>query len=129
MTEPDTHAFILPSRESEVFHAMGGSLWLEGKQQRLAEIRGHLVTQVKFGVGLLGHLDPGGTFEVKQEPVAERYWELTALHVHMKGKALFFKTIGVQQDDFRSNFQPVPDDLSIAQGLQILRKQAARRFR
>ena len=73
---------------------MGGSLWLEGKQQRLAEIRGHLVTQVKFGVGLL-----------------------------------FFKTIGVQQDDFRSNFQPVPDDLSIAQGLQILRKQAARRFR
>jgi hypothetical protein len=113
------------SREAEVFHAMEGSLWLDGKQQRLAEIRGHLARKVKFGGGLLGHLDQGGTFEVRQEPVAEGYWELTALHVHMRGKALFFKTIGVQQDYSRSNFQRVPDDLSLAQGLQMLRKQAS----
>ena len=47
---------------------------------------------------MLGHLDKGGTFEVKQEPVARGFWELTTLHVEMRGKVLFFKTIGVQQN-------------------------------
>jgi len=52
---------------------------------------------VKFGGGLLGHLHPGGTLDVKQAEVAPGYWELTVLNVHMKGKALFFKTIAVNQ--------------------------------
>ena len=37
--------------------------------------------------------DKGGSFDVKQEPVAPGYWELTVLNVHMTGKALFFKSI------------------------------------
>jgi hypothetical protein len=30
--------------------------------------------------------------------VAQGYWEMALLHVDMKGKALFFKTISVQQN-------------------------------
>src|SRR6185437_12883309 len=74
------------SHEAEVFHAMQGSLWLDPKDNRLEEINGRLIREVKFGGGLLGHLDPGGTFDVKQAPVASGYWELTLLHVEMKGK-------------------------------------------
>ena len=111
------------SREAEVFHAMEGSVWVDDKENRLVEIAGHLISEVKFGGGLLGHLDKGGTFEVKQEPVARGFWELTALHVEMRGKVLFFKTIGVQQNYSRSNFRRVPDNVTLAQAAQMLREQ------
>lgn len=111
--------------EEQVFHAMKGSIWVDDKQNRLAEINGQLMDEVKFGGGLLGHLDKGGTFDVKQAPVASGYWELTLLNVHMSGKALFFKTIAVKQKYSRSAFQRVPDDLSIANGAEMLKKQSS----
>lgn len=114
---PQTH-------EAEVFHAMQGSLWVHSKQERVEEINGRLTKEVKFGGGVLGHLDQGGTFDVKQAAVATGYWELTLLKVQMKGKALFFKTIGVQQNYTRSNFKQVPDDLTMAKAAEILEKES-----
>jgi hypothetical protein len=111
--------------EAEVFHAMKGSLWLNSKQSRLKEIAGHLVHEVKFGGGVLGHLDPGGDFDVKQAEVAPGFWELTVLNVNMKGKALFFKTIAVQQKYSRANFKRIRDDLTAAEAAEMLHKQAA----
>lgn len=59
-------AFKPPNREAEVFHAMEGSIWLDRRQSRLEEISGHLIHEVKFGGGVLGHLDPGGTFDLER---------------------------------------------------------------
>jgi hypothetical protein len=115
-----THGF-----EEDVFHAMDGTLWVDEKQNRLAEINGHLSHGVKFLGGLLGHLDKGGSFDVKQEPVAPAYWELTVLNVHMTGKALFFKTIGEQQEYYRTEFKRVPDNLSLSQAQEMLKKEVA----
>ena len=115
--------FRHPTHEAEVFHAMKGALSVDSKQMRLKEISGKLVHEVKFGGGILGHLDQGGTFQVKQTETAPGYWELTFLKVQMKGKALFFKTIGVQQNSTRSYFRQVPDDLTVAKGAEIIEKQ------
>jgi hypothetical protein len=115
-----THGF-----EEEVFHAMDGSLWVDEKENRLAEISGHLTNGVKFLGGLLGHLDKGGSFDVKQEPVAPGYWELTVLNVHMTGKALFFKSISEQQQLYRKEFKRVPDHLTLAQADEMLKKEVA----
>jgi hypothetical protein len=41
----------------------------------------------------------------------------------MKGKVLFFKTIGVPQEMKRSMFRRVPDDLTAAQGANLLYQQ------
>lgn len=120
---PNPH-FKPSNHEAQVFHSMQGSLWVDAKQLRLEEIDGQLVREVKFGGGLLGHLDPGGRFDVKQAEVARGYWELTTLNVHMVGKALFFKTIAVQQKYERSNFKIIPDDLTVVQGEEMLRKQS-----
>lgn len=111
------------TREAQVFHAMQGDIWLSEKQSRLAQITGRLDQEVKFGRGLLGHLDSGGTFEVKQEEVAPGYWELILLNVNMKGKVLFFKTISVQQHERRSGFRKLPDDVTLAQAAEMLRKE------
>jgi hypothetical protein len=64
---------------------MEGEMTIDTKQQRLAALNGHLVEDVKFGGGLLGHLDKGGRFEVRQTEVAPGHWEMTALNVDMKG--------------------------------------------
>ncbi|HET9307733.1 MAG TPA: hypothetical protein VFO46_17065 [Candidatus Sulfotelmatobacter sp.] len=120
--KPNLH-FRPSSHEAAVVHAMQGVLWVKGSQKRLVEISGRLTRPVKFGGGLLGHLDAGGQFYVKQEEVQPGYWELTVLDVDMKGKALFFKTIGVQEEMKRSMFRRVRDDLTAAQGANLLYQQ------
>jgi hypothetical protein len=45
------------------------------------------------------------------------------LHVNLHGKALFFKTIGVQQNEVRYDFEPVRDDLTLAEAAEQLEKQ------
>lgn len=117
-------SFHPSSHEAEVFHDMKGEIWVDTHQLRLAEISGQLMREVKFGGGILGYLDKGGTFEVKQAQVAPDYWELTFLKVEMKGRALFFKTIGVQQFYTRSHFKQVPDNLTLAAAEQMLEKNS-----
>jgi hypothetical protein len=109
--------------EARVFQHMQGEMTVDTKQGRLVAIKGHLVEDVKFGGGLLGHLDKGGRFEVRQTEVAPGQWEMTALLVDMKGKALLFKTIDVQQTESHSDFHRVPDDLTLAEAARILNGQ------
>jgi hypothetical protein len=121
--EPNPN-FDPPTREASVFHSMEGRIWISLREDRLAEIEGHLVREVKFGGGLLGYLDKGGEFRVKPGEVSPHHWEISVLHVNMRGKALFFKTISVQQNEARSNFRQVPDDLTLAQAAKELQKQS-----
>jgi len=116
---PDFHP---SSREASVFHAMSGRIWIDAKRYRLAEIDGHLTRKVEFGGGLLGHLDKGGEFHIKQAEVAPGHWEINLMHINMHGRVLFFKTIGVQQYEERSNFRELPDHLTPAQIIEELRK-------
>jgi hypothetical protein len=115
--------FQPPSLEARVLHGMQGEMTVDTKQDRLAALNGHLMEDVTFGGGLLGHLDKGGKFEVRQEEVAPGQWEMTVLGVDMKGKALLFKTIGVQETENHSDFQRVPDDLTLAEAAGILNTQ------
>jgi hypothetical protein len=41
----------------------------------------------------------------------------------MQGKALLFKSISVQQKELHSNFERMPDDISIADAAGLLLKQ------
>jgi hypothetical protein len=118
-------AFHPPSREAHVFHEMEGELTVNRKEKRLIEMKGRLMKDVKFGGGILGHLEQGGTFDVRQEEVAPNHWEITQLKVNMKGKALFFKTISVQQNELRDHFERVSDTLTLSQAADSLLKQVA----
>jgi hypothetical protein len=111
------------SLEARVFYCMEGEMTVDTKQERLAEINGHLMEDVKFGGGLLGHLDKGGQFHVRQAENAPGHWEMTIVSVDMKGKALLFKTIGAHETENHSDFQRVPDDLTLAEAEGILNRQ------
>jgi hypothetical protein len=120
--DPKFHAEGHPA---QVFHHMEGTILLDASQKRLVAIDGKLTSEVKFAGGLLGHLDRGGTFNVKQEEVTPGYWEVTRMHVEMTGKALFFKTIGAHDDESYSGFKRVPDNASLQQGAEAVRKNAS----
>jgi hypothetical protein len=112
--------FQPPTREGKVMHELAGTLWVDIKQQRLAAINGQLLNEVKFGGGLLGHLEKGGSFNVKRMEIAPGQWELTEMEVDMRGKALLFKTISVQQNERHHDFQRIPDDITMADAAAML---------
>ena len=112
--------FHPPSLEARVFHDMEGEMWVDRKQERLAAFNGHLNQDVKFGFGLLGHLDKGGHFEVIQSEVVPGHWDITSMNLEMTGKALLFKSIGVQKKENHRDFHPVSDDLTLTQAADML---------
>jgi len=112
--------FQPPSRGARVFNAMAGEIWVHETQQRLVRMSGQLVANVKFAGGLLGHLEKGGHFEVVQRELSPGQWDLVSMEIDMKGKALLFKTIAVQQKEYRSDFRLVPVNLSFAQAARLL---------
>lgn len=79
--------------------------------------------EVKFAGGLLGHLDKGGTFNVKQSEIAPGVWDVTCMNIQMNGKALFFKTIAVREKDIRSDYRRVSSQLTLAQAADLLNRQ------
>jgi len=111
------------SREARVFHAMEGEMWVHGTERRLVRIRGRLIADVKFAGGLLGHLEKGGQFNVEKTELSANQWELTVMEVNVNGKALFFKTIAVQEKEYRSLFRRVRDGLTLAEAADMLTKQ------
>lgn len=115
--------FQPPSREGKVLHQMTGDIWIHLQQQRLVSIDGRLTSDVKFGGGLLGHLQKGGEFKVKRAEIAPDDWELTEMTVNMQGKALLFKTISVQQKEVHTDFQPVSEDLSFSEAAALLLRE------
>lgn len=116
---PDFHG---SGRAAQVFRHMEGSMLVDPEQKRLAELRGELTGEVKFGWGLLGHLDEGGTFFVKQQDMGSGHWEMSTLDVEMNGKALLFKTIAVREKEINTDFRRVPDDLKPQQAFELLRQ-------
>jgi len=111
-----------PSRcERQVFHYSESSIWLDPVHMRVVRVAGHLTSEVKFGGGILGLLARGGTFLVEQQEVRSGCWKLTDLEVNMKGKALFFKTIDVNQKLQNFNFDPVAAETTLQDAAQMLK--------
>jgi hypothetical protein len=107
--------FHPPTREARVFSSMTGDLVVDNQQHRICKVKGHLMHDVTFGGGLLGRLKERSSFALEQQQVGPSVWELTAIHVHLEGNALLFKSVSLQQDDKRSRFQPEAANASLDQ--------------
>jgi hypothetical protein len=119
-------AYDPPTRVEQVLTGMTGTLLVDATEKRLAEINGTLQKDVGFGWGILGHLDSGGRFVVQQADVGNKQWELTRMELAFTGKILLFKKLNFHSSDIFSGFRPVPKDLSFAEAVELLKKEAAR---
>ena len=116
-------AYSPPSREEQVLEGMKGYLLIDTSAHRIARIDGTLFREVSFGWGIFGHLDKGGHFRVQQADVGDGNWEITAMNLQITGKILLFKGLSMISDEKLSDFHPVPDDLTFAKAVDILKTE------
>lgn len=109
--------------EAKVFSAMAGVMVVNKAQNRIATIKGKLIHDVKFGWGLLGRMDAGGTFNVERRELAPGIWQIVESHIHINGRALLFKSIGEQEDEVKSQFRPTPPATTLQQAANLLKAE------
>lgn len=115
--------FDPPSRETAVLQGMKGVMLVDAADKRIARIEGTLFRDVTFGWGLLARLQSGGTLTVVQQEILPGHWEITDLKLDLVGKALLLKTVKIQQTQKYTDFDRVPDNLSVAQAIDLLKKR------
>ena len=120
--KPDPN-FNPPNHEARVFAAMEGDMVVDTSQFRIASLKGHLIHDVKFGFGILGELEAGGTFDVERREIGHHEWQITESHIHVQGHELLFKNISEQEDDVKSKFKRLPEHLSLRAAEQRLLKE------
>ncbi len=111
--------FNAPDMQARVLGVMAGEVIVNKEQHRIATIRGTLTQDVAIGFGLLGRIRQGGTFDVERREVGPGLWQITETHVHIEGKALFFKSIGQQQDEIQTEFTRVPGSTTLEQAAEM----------
>jgi hypothetical protein len=116
--------FSPPSMESRVMSAMTGTMVVSKPGHRIKTFTGRLMDDVTIGWGMLARIRAGSTFDVERREVGPGLWQITETHVHIGGHALFFKTIGQQQDEINSDFTQVPQDTTLEQAVAMLQQPA-----
>lgn len=114
---PDFHP---PNIEAHVMGTMAGTLVVEKTGYRIRTFKGSLSDDVYIGYGFLGKLRKGGTFDIERSQIAPGLWQITETHVHISGRALFFKSIGQQDDETKSHFTLVPNSTTLEQAVPLL---------
>lgn len=99
-------SFRPPDNQARVLGVMAGQMVVARDAHRIQSLRGTLTDDVKFGLGIFGKIDKGGTFNVERREIAPGEWQITETHVHIGGHALLFKTIGQQEDEVKTDWRP-----------------------
>jgi hypothetical protein len=115
-----------PSRVEQVLVGMKGTVLIDKGAMRIARISATLFRDVGFGWGILGHLDKGGSFLVEQPDVGDGTWEITHIQLSFTGKIMMVKSLVIQSDERFSDFRAVPENLTFAQGIELLKQEWAK---
>ncbi len=110
------------SIEARVFHAMGGTLWIDARLKRLVRLDGRVQENLDFGYGILGRLYKGGWFQLQRTQVSSTDWKTERLEVHMMGRALMVKSFARETSETRGGFERVPSAMTLAQGMALLKQ-------
>lgn len=105
--------------EERVLHGMTGWLLVTQSGMRLHHIEGRLPQDVNIGFGLLASVKAGSNFETTKA-MAEGEWRTVRVISDIRGKAALFKTIGKNEDVARGEFKRVPNNLTVAQAVEML---------
>ena len=102
-------SFDPPNIEARIMSMMAGQVLIARDGNRIQTLKGQLTENVNIGFGLV-RMYKGGTFDIERRQVGGGHWQITETHVHIGGHALFFKTIGTQEDEVKTDWKPSPDN-------------------
>jgi len=114
--------FDPPNMEARVMGEMSGTLVVANPGHRIRSFMGRLNHDVTIGFGFLARIKAGSTFDIERSEVGRGNWQITQTHVHIGGHALFFKTIGQQEDEVKTDFTPVPPGTTLEQAVGMLKE-------
>lgn len=109
---------------TRILHGLAGQMWIDPKYKRFVALKGKLIDRVKFGYGLLGHINKGGTFAIHRQQVSPTHWKADLIDIHVSGSFLLFKTLNKEQHEVRSGFRAVPESLTLEQAQALLEERA-----
>ena len=120
-------AFTPDSYEARIMHALGGTLIVNQRLKRMVDMKGRMLARVDFGYGFFGYIEKGGTFEIQRERVSDSRWKTSLVEVHIQGRVLLFHNVTKDQREERTDFRPVPHDISLTAAKELLDQVAAGR--
>jgi hypothetical protein len=116
--------FNPPDMEARVMGAMSGTMVVTTQGHRIKTFKGRLESDVTIGFGFLARIKTGSTFDIERRELTPGVWQIAETHVHISGHALFFKTIGEQEDEVKTDFTPVPPGTTLEQAVGLLKVPA-----
>jgi hypothetical protein len=113
-------AFSPRDRETQIYRAMRGTLWIDPVHERITHVKGELFKDVTFGWGFFGRLNKGGRYEAAQTQVAPGVWEMALLDLDFRGSVFFFGRIRIQRKETSTDFTPSPPGLTFQAAVEQL---------
>jgi hypothetical protein len=114
-------SFNPPNIEARIMGMMAGQVLIARDGNRIRTLKGQLTENVNIGFGLV-RMYKGGTFDIERRQVGGGHWQITDTHVHIGGHALFFKSIGTQEDEEKTEWKPSPAE-TLVDAARILGQQ------
>jgi hypothetical protein len=108
--------------EEKVLHAMSGAVLVDEKTMQLRRIEGKLPSDVSLGYGILGTVHAGSSFSTEHEMEPGGEWKGALVNTAIEGKAMLFKEIGRNEHVVHSEFQRLPDSISVAEAVALLER-------
>ena len=117
-------SFNPPDFETQALTALSGILLIDGSQERVTRLEGHLEQDTDYGLGILGKLDKGGSIVIEQADVGEKQWRIARVTMQMNLRILF-KTKNIDTTEEMTQYTPVPANIDYRQAIQMLRTGSA----
>jgi hypothetical protein len=121
--EPDPK-YKPSSYEDRIMYGLGGEIVVDQTLKRLVSMHGTIEHKIDFGFGLLGYVDPGGTFTIRRKQVSQRHWKTDLVDVHVQGRVLLFSSVSKVEREKRYDFQPVPHTITLQEAMTRLKQSA-----
>ena len=86
-------------------------------------VNARLISSAKFGGGILGHLESGGTVVLRQDDVGDGHWQPVFVDVNMHGRVLFL-SLSLHQQISHTEYERLPDALVPTQIISLIIKDS-----
>jgi hypothetical protein len=113
-------AYQPKTMEEKVLHSMSGVVLVDERTKQLHRIEGKIPTDVSLGLGILGTIHAGSSFDTEHEMAQGGEWKEALANTAIEGKAMLFKEIGRNEHVVHSEFKEVSDNINVAQAVALL---------
>jgi len=121
--------FSPQDRETQIYKAMQGTVWIDPVHERITRVRGELYKDVSFGWGIVGRLNKGGRYEASQAEVSPGVFRITQLNLDFRGSAFIFGHVRILRKESSTDFTPTPATTTFEEAVEKLMVAPAARAR